>query len=68
MTPADARFVIFQTAKQLARQGQSAEDFQFLIDYSPQQLGEDFNRALDIEFNIIDHVIALVWTPTQHCG
>lgn len=68
MTPQEARYILHQTAKEMARDGLTPEDFIALLEFSPTLVSGTFAEAARLEGDKADHIVSLVWTPTQHCG
>lgn len=60
--------VLHQIAKMFHRQGRSADEFEFLAEFSPWELGDEFSIACDRDYKKLKHIVPLVWDPAQQCG
>jgi hypothetical protein len=62
MSKTEARRIVYLTAMTLCKQGVSQQDFKLKVDLSPWELGDNFNKALDLVPEVFEHVLAFVWT------
>lgn len=68
MTPKKINCVLHQIALLAKRQGKSADEFILTATYSPWVFGEEFNEAVGMKPELLEHIVPIVWNCVPHCG